>query len=398
MEKAVGIVSEFNPFHSGHAALFSEIKKVFPQKGLVCVMSGNFVQRGSFAIQEKYSRAKCAVLAGADLVLEIPFPFSSLSSESFSSAAVFLLHKIGICSTLAFGSEISEKSELSLAAERFAGTEFQKELSAFLSNHPEIGYPAGREEVYQKLYGPSAVFSSPNASLAVQYLSAAKKMGFQADFYPVPRKGEGYSSLSEKGEHLSATAIRKMLFQGQFPRPYLSEATLREIESERASGRFPVSEEALYSVLQYQIQTKSREELLEYYGQGAVCDRAKRFAPECASWEELISKIKNASITDSRIRRSLLALLLSVPRGAENELPSYSMVLAANESGRKMLSSIKESGAFPVFTKPAHAKKAQSEAVRNQFAAAELADRVYQMAFPKPQKGAYFLKKSPYIE
>lgn len=397
MEKAVGIVSEFNPFHSGHAALFSEVKKAFPQKGLVCVMSGNFVQRGSFAIEEKYSRAKCAVMAGADLVLELPFPFSSLSSESFASSAIFILQNIGICDTLAFGTEIADSEELNLAAERLAGTDFQESLSEFLSSHPEIGYPKGRENVYQKLYGATEIFSSPNASLAVQYLSAAKKMGFEADFYPVSRKGEGYSSLSEFGEHLSATAIRKMLLEGDVPSPYLSEQTLLEISSEKAAGRFPVSEEALFSVLQYQIQTKSREELSEYYGLSAICDRAKRFAPECTSWEELILKIKNSSVTDSRIRRALLALLLSVPRFAEEEKPSYTIVLAANARGRKMLAEIKESGAFPVFTKPAHAKKAESEAVQNQFSRAALADSIYQMAFPRAQKGAYFLKKSPYI-
>ncbi len=398
MEKAIGIVSEFNPFHSGHQYLLSEVKKAFPQKGLVCIMSGNFVQRGSFAIQEKYSRAKCAVLAGADLVLELPFPFSSLSSETFSSSAISILHRIGICSHLAFGTEIDEKKELRLAAERILETKFQSELQNYLSSHPQIGFPKGREEVYQKMYGESKIFSSPNASLAVQYLAAAKKEGFEIDFYPVSRKGEGYSSLSQEGEHLSATAIRKMILQGDSPSAYLSPETISEMESERKEGRFPVSEESLYPILQYQIQTKSREELSEYYALAAVCDRVKRFAPESNSWEELIQKTKDASVTDSRIRRALLSLLLSIPRFAEKEVPAYSMVLAASAKGREMLSEIKEFGSIPVFTKPAHAKKSESEEVQKQFLAAKLSDDIYQMAFKVPQKAAYFLKKSPYIE
>lgn len=397
MGKAVGIVCEFNPFHCGHAYLIEKVKQKYPDHGIVCVMSGNFVQRGDFAIMEKYSRAKCALLGGADLVLEMPFPFSCLSAESFANAGVQILNKIGICDTLAFGTEISDLSSLSLCAEHLSSDEFGAALKTYFSRHPGAGYPAAREAVYTDLYGDTPILSKPNASLAVNYLLAAKKQNASFDFYPVSRKGEGFHSLNKEGEFLSATALRRCVWEGESLSGKLPDYTEAEILSEGDAGRFPVSMEKLSSVLLYLLKTKGRKELSAVYGFSALCDRAVRYCGECRSVSELVERIKNPSFTDSRIRRGLLALLLQIPRYAERETVSYTTLLASSPRGRELLGEIKDRGSIPVFTKPAHALRSENTDVCRQASRAYLADEIYAMAFPEKQTDGFFVKKMPHI-
>ena len=397
MEKAVGIICEFNPFHFGHAHLFSEVKKAFPDKGIVCVMSGNFVQRGSFAIQEKYSSAKAAVAMGADLVLELPFPFSSLSAEGFASSAISILRRIGICDTLAFGSEMDDAKALLTCAENLFSPEFQKAFSKALEENKGVGYPALRETVYGQLFGNTKILSSPNASLGIEYLLASLSQNAAFSPFVIKRKGEGFSSMETKGEYLSATALRSMIKNGESLEGSVPEPVFSTINEEIAGGRFPVFTEKLSPVLFYLLKTKSRKELTSIYGFSSLCDRAKRFAGECDDIEELVEKMKNATFTDSRIRRGLLALLCGTPRYVEKESPKYSMVLAANEKGREMLSEMKKLSLIPTFTKPAHALRYDDIDVKKQFSRAALSDEIYAMAFPKNQGEGFFLKKGPAI-
>ncbi len=398
MEKAVGIISEFNPFHFGHAYLIEQVRRAFPDHGIICVMSGNFVQRGSFAIQEKYSRALCAMHGGADLVLELPFPFSSLSAESFASAGVSILSRLGVCDTIAFGTEYDDPRLLSECAENLLSEKFELALKAYFTKHPGAGYPLAREAVYNELFGACPALSQPNATLAINYLLAIKKQKAAITPYPIQRKGEGFHSLNTAGEFLSATALRNCVGEGESLKGKVPEETFLEIEREIAAGRFPVSMEKLAPVLFYLLKTKSRKELSSIYGFSALCDRAVRYCGECETVEELVKRIKNPSFTDSRIRRGLLALLLQIPRFAEKEEPSYTTLLASTARGRALLSEIKEKGSIPVFTKPAHALRCDDLGVQRQASRAYLADEIYAMAVPEKQRDGYFIKKMPHID
>ncbi len=397
MEKAIGIICEFNPFHFGHAYLLQKVREAFPNHGIVCVMSGNFVQRGSFAIQEKYSRSFCAMQSGADIVLEMPFPFACLSAESFASAGIQILAGLGICDTLAFGTEFANIKALSDCAKNLASLEFESALKDYFSHHPGAGYPAAREAVYTKLYGTFPALSLPNASLGVNYILASERQKANFSFFPVERKGEGFHSLKKEGEFLSATAIRNCIWEQESLAGIVPEVTLSEMAVEKEAGRFPVSIESLASVLFYLIKTKSRKELSSVYGFSALCDRAVRYCGECKTVEELVDKIKNPSFTDSRIRRGLLALLLQIPRHAEKENVAYTTLLASTSRGRELLGVIKEKGTIPIFTKPAHALRSEDIAVQRQASKAFLADEIYAMAFPEKQKDGFFIKKMPHI-
>lgn len=393
MEKCVGIVCEFNPFHKGHAYLIERVRFQFPEKGIVCIMSGNFVQRGSLAIQEKYSRAACAVSAGVDLVLELPAPFSCLSAEGFAQSAIHILLQSGLCDTLAFGCENDDEARLCLVADRIASEQFQSRLNDFLSSHRGIGYPAAREEVYKELYEVEPLLSLPNASLALEYLQALKKHGAKLGLYPVLRKGADFHSFEEKDGLASATALRKRIKDEEGFSNLVTPFAFDEMKKEKTAGRFPVFDEALSPIIFYLLKVKSRKELSEIYGLASLCDRARRAASCAETLDDLVTAMKTAHLTDSRIRRSLLALLLGTPRYVEKEKPAYTMLLAASERGKTLLS--ERVGDFPIFAKPAHALRSKDNDILRQASRAALADEIYVSAFPKKHDSGFFVKKMP---
>lgn len=393
MEKCVGIVCEFNPFHKGHAYLIEQVRARFPQKGIVCVMSGNFVQRGSVAIQEKYSRAACAVSAGADLVLELPPPFSCLSAEGFAQSAIHIILQSGFCDTLSFGCETDDEAHLCLVADRLASEKLQGSLNDYLTEYRGIGFPAARETVYKELFGEEPLLSLPNASLALEYLVALKKQGRTLSPFPILRKGAGFHCLHEKDGFASATALRLHLKDGKDISALVPPFVLREMKKEREEGRFPVHDDAFTPILLYLLKVKSRKELSEIYGLAPLCDRARRAASGAKTLDDLVIAMKTAHLTDSRIRRSLLALLLGTPRYVEKEKPAYTILLAASERGKALLGERK--GDFPIFTKPAHALRSKKIDVLRQASRAALADEIYVSAFPKKHDDGFFVKRMP---
>ena len=267
---AVGIICEFNPFHKGHAYLLEQVRSAFPEKAILCLMSGNFVQRGSIAIQEKYSRARAALEGGADLVLELPFPFSSLSAEAFAGSSVSILSRLGVCDTIAFGSEVDSVEELSLCASRLSDPSFSAAMKAYQAEHKGVGYPSARQSVYEEKYGKEPILSSANASLAVEYLLAIRRENAPIRPYAILRKGEGIRSERTDVSFASATAVRRMILEGSDPAYLLPKATLDEMAKDRERGCFPVDMEALSQIIFYLLKTRSPKELSELYGFSAL--------------------------------------------------------------------------------------------------------------------------------
>ena len=166
--KTVATICEYNPFHRGHEYHLSEIKRQFGEDiAVIAIMSGNYTQRGEIAIADKYLRAECAVRAGVNLVLELPFPHSSSSAEFFASAGVKIADSIGVVDYLSFGSEIGDISLLSDIAQDMSSDEYKAALSNFIldDKNAAVGYPRACECVYEALYNKklsSGVFSPNN--------------------------------------------------------------------------------------------------------------------------------------------------------------------------------------------------------------------------------------------
>lgn len=347
-----GIVCEFNPFHRGHQYLLDEARRRGAER-IVCVMSGNTLERGDFAVADAFARAEAAVRCGADLVLELPFPWCSGSAEQFSRGAITVLESF--CDTVIFGSECGDLLLLQRAAKIASGEDFREEYRTRLS----FGAPAA--EAYFSLLGEHGVGTlGSNDLLGIEYLRAAHDLGAELSFVTVRREGAGYLQKTMSGEkYPSATAIRHLWSEGRFEEAdtYLPDASAKVFARERESGKW-ISGEALDRVVLSYFRLRDGEEFSEVAGaEGGLANRICEAAKSSATLDELLEKIKTKRYTDARLRRQILFCLAGVTSEHLSSLPVYTTLLAASESGRKLLSETRKSEKFPIITNLSDAPK-----------------------------------------
>ncbi len=374
MEKALGIICEYNPFHAGHARQLSEARARFGEKPIVLLLSGNFVQRAEAAVCDVYRRAVAALSAGADLVLLLPFPYSTLGAQGYARSAVSVLHRLGAVDTLVFGAEEEKTASLHAVADALASEEFEALFSAALSADARASYAHLRAETLGKLV-PDApkLLKKPNNILAVEYLAAIRRGNF--DLFPVvlPRSAEP-----------SATALRARLAAGE------------------ALSTDDVPSEALLDALNGADlpQNKLEEILLCALRAGLSCPelsvlgaRVENHARRARNFSEFVVSTKTRKITSARVRRGVLHAYFGVEEGELPEVP-YTVLLGANEKGRAVLSFIYNKGQIPVFTKPSAPLKATGDLLKIGKLQAK-ADSVYAALLGK--EGDFFLKQGPKI-
>lgn len=375
MEKAVGIVCEYNPLHAGHAAQLSSVRARFPEKPIVLVMSGNFVQRAEAALTDCYTRARAALECGADLVLLLPFPYSTFGAQGYASSALDLLSRLGVVDTLAFGAEDADVALLKKCAKALCSAEFEALLSRCLAEDPRAAYAHVRAEALSKFVcGADELLKKPNNILSLEYLSAIEREGYDLAPCILPR-----AALP------SATALRKRFAEGE-------SLTASNVPSPSLLEK--LSEQSVLP------QTELAKLLLSALRAGLACPelaslgaRIADAARRARDFEEFVSLAKTRKITAARIRRGVLHAYFGV---TEQETPSvpYTILLGANEKGRAVLSFIYNIGQIPVFTKPSAPAKEGGE-VAALFDVHARADSVY--AGLLGLEGAFFLKQSPEI-
>ncbi len=306
----LGIICEFNPFHQGHKYLIDSIK-TNENDNVICAMSGNFVQRGEFAVYDKYKRAKTALENGADLIIEIPSVCSTLSAQGFAKAGVKILESTGICDALAFGAECDDiDSLLKVAKEiRERDSEIKEELKKGIS------YPAARQNIIN-----SPILNSPNNILAVEYLTYNTLTPIA-----VKRIGKGHNS---DDEIYSASQIRKKL-------------------SDESISSMKNCEKAIL----YKLRTMTAKDFAEIddVGEGLE-NRIVEAVRNSASLDEIYDKIKTKRYTHSRIRRIILRSYLGITKNISKN-PAYLHVLGFNDNGRQLLSKMKKTSDLPIITK-----------------------------------------------
>lgn len=327
MIKISAVICELNPFHKGHAHVLSAAKE--NSDTVIAVMSGNFVQRGECAVYDKYKRARAAIEGGADLCVELPFPFSSSSAEYFSEAGVRIAESL-FATDLWFGSECADLNALLRAAEILNGAESKKTGRAAENRAETI--KSGFSSV------PESILSSPNDILAVEYCRRAT-----VSLHPVKRiPGE------------SAGAIREKL--------YLSDS--RAVKPER-----------LTELEFHHFRTlKAPPQTAECTGGvgGRLCN-ASVITNDFRKWLELAATKR---YTNSRLKRAALFALCSVLTEDIKEGVRFTRVLSANEKGRRYLSSIRKCCDFPVVTNPSDRFSLSGTAL-SQYNAADFADKLY---------------------
>lgn len=390
-----GIICEFNPFHAGHKYLFDKARE-FGAKNIVCAMSGNAVQRGEFAFIDKYSRARGALQNGADLVLELPFPWSSASAEYFAMAGIKAL--VPYCDAIIFGSECGNIEILYSAAEKALTSEFCDEFE----RRKKSGEGAAAA-YFDLLQENLSIKLSSNDILGIEYIKAAKKIGAGLKFYTVRRMGGSYRDNNIcDGKIPSASAIRGVFQNGDTEsflklQPYTEDIVKNELNKGLITD-FKLLERAY---LMY-FRLSDASELSNYAeAEGGVAERICAAARENADFESFWQAVKTKRYTDAKLNRAMLFCITKVKRELLLQAPEYLYLLAANENGRKLLATVKKSGddkdnkdnkSIFIVTKPADVPRNSP-----QFLAEERLNAVFSLAMTNalPMGDAY--KKNAFV-
>ena len=380
--KAVGLVTEYNPFHNGHLYHLNKAMELTGADISVAVMSGNFVQRGEPAVLDKYTRASMALNSGVNLVVELPVNYAVSSAESFAAGALKVLDYIK-ADSIAFGSESGDIERLSKLAHILCDNEdvLYKEISKYTANG--ISYAAARQKVVEKLMDKdtAAMLTSSNNILAVEYLKAIIKNNYAIKPYTVQRQGDAYNDTDIRSDYASATALRGNLKTDNISKYIPVKAGL--ILSSNTNYIYPDDiTEALFTrlldilfasnydknvfienVMQY--PDVSKEIAGRLYK--SAMDMITRTVPQWAgskydgafSFGSLCEHIKTKEVPLSRIKRALVRITLGLDKKHMEKYDNspYIRVLGFDKKGQEYLSYIRKTVEVPLITKTADYKE-----------------------------------------
>ena len=368
--KVVGIVTEYNPFHNGHAYQIKELREKTNADYVIVAMSGNFLQRGTPALCDKYSRAHMALLNGADLVLEIPTLWATASAEYFACGGVHTLASTGILTHLGFGAE-SESLETLQQVANILKSE-PEVYRKVLSNSIRAGnpFPVARNTALVATLPQipqeelDSTIGSPNNILAIEYL---KTLPYHIEPVLIPRKGAGYHDTTIDTEFASASAIREALL-GETPleqmdfiehaMPADAFAILKDLFDKGAL----IESNDISDVLGYCLLCLSHKG----YDSFADCtvylsNKIRKHLNEYVTFEDFVMTLKSKDLTHSRISRCLLHILLNIKQtdyytGKGAGYAPYLRVLGFRKEASPLMAKMNEKALVPIITKVADAK------------------------------------------
>lgn len=352
--RAVGLITEYNPFHNGHLHHLRESRRAAEAEVAVAVMSGHFLQRGEPALVDKWRRAEMALRSGVDLVVELPFPFACQSAPHFALGAVQCLDGMGGVSALCFGSEAGDLAPLQRCATLLGKR--CPELTAGIAAKLREGfhYPAARAALVAELADEpelEEVLRTPNNILALEYLQALRFSGSPMKPLTISRLGAGYHDSEASGGIASATGIRRRIAEGRPVAAYLppeSEALLHD-----AFGTGQAADPDLLHRLMLGQIFRGREALQTICQVEQGLDRRLADAAlESTGWEDLVDRVKVRQLTRTRVQRILCYVLNDVSRSLMDECleagPRYLHLLGCSEKGRRFLAATRKQRSLPV--------------------------------------------------
>ncbi len=378
--QAVGIICEYNPLHAGHAYLLKRAREAGGT--VICLMSGNFVQRGEAAVLPPHVRAEMALAAGADLVLELPFPYACGSARYFATAGVRALAGVG-CDALTFGSETADRDALLGGAKRLNDADFAAD---FDTRTPETGDAAAHF---------AALGDTPAANdiLALEYTRAILAEGLPLEILPVLREGAPYHETELGTGYPSATALRQKLAEGADISPFIP-PVLGDIWQNALKAYGGTADTArLGTALLARLRAGNLPEDIADLGGGLLAHLAKA-AYRATSYEELCREAATKRYTNGRLRRAMLYLLAGVTREDLLCAPAYLRVLGANEQGREYLAKTRKNRTVPVVTKTGELDLTVCRVAR-QHALEDVAHALYALCLPQRALPAALASKPP---
>ena len=350
MNKVVGIIAEYNPFHNGHSYHIQNTKALTGADLVVSIMTGNFTQRGNTSVVDKWEKTKMALNGGADLVIELPTIYSISSAENFANGAVKILKTLGIVDSISFGMEADDISTLNNIANVLyvEPTEYKAILDHELSKGNS--FPKARENALMMYLNDikryANVLKGSNNILAIEYLKALKKQ--KSNLVPIGVKREKvyYNSTKIIDEYASATGIRNLLLHNQLEevRKVVPAKTYSLLLNNIRQGTYVLDITAYNNEIIYKLRTMTVKEIanlpdvsegLEYL--------IKDASNKTNNLIELINKVKSKRYTQTRVQRILLYALLGITKKdmeISKKMTPYIRVLGCSENGKMLLSQI----------------------------------------------------------
>ena len=374
----IAVITEYNPFHMGHKYQLCEVRRAYPNACITAIMGGIFSQRGEPYIASPYTRGEAAVLCGADLVLELPFPFSSAPASVFARAGVEIAAKIG-ADILAFGSECGDIDTLKTMLSRL---DSDKMRDAVKNESPSIGKTREYANAYKRLYGEECA-DLPNDILAIEYLRAIKRGGYDITPFTIKRIG---SFKGGNDGFASATSLRH---------------DFDAFGADALSGKVPTAAEELYrrEFFGSDIENLASAVILKLYECGediafssdGLLNHIKAASLTAQSIKEVQKAAATKRYTDAEISRCILYSLLNVTRADMEKEVLYTRLFAANARGREILNQLSK---IEIVTKPSATEKL-SAAARAQYEKTFLAERAFALCLNEKYE---FTKQMPRIK
>lgn len=358
-----GIITEYNPFHNGHKLHLETAKRLCKSDGIVCIMSGNFVQRGEAAILDKWTRAEMAIKNGVDLVIELPTHYALSSAENFAYGSVFILDKLNCINNLFFGSELGSISPLENIANilTFENEQFKENLKYSLDLG--LSYAKSRENALvstleNNLPNIKDIISSSNNILGIEYIKAILKLNSNIKPKTFKREGSNYNDTTINSVYASATSIRKALKNhNDFDSlsnylPYESIELLQKNLCKIDNINF---EDKIFDFLKFKLLTNCTNfNNLKDINEGLNNKLIKEII-SCNNLNEYILRCKSKRYTYTKISRIMTKLFIGYDAFNEVDLNSpsniYCRVLGFNSKGREILKTIKKSSDINIITK-----------------------------------------------
>ena len=330
--RTAGIICEYNPFHLGHQKQIRLTRALLGEDtGILCLMSGNYVQRGEPAVFDKWSRAEMAVRGGADLILELPITTAINAGGYFASGAVGYMDALGGIDFLSFGSECGDLHKLKATAELLLSPQFEEEVAKALETG--VSYAAARSKALSALGGDGGVLESANNALGVDYLRALMKLGSTIKPITVPRD----MAL------LSASAIRDGMGEENWTEHIPKESMSDSLTEHTLKN----GERAILGILRTLPQ--SAYETMAFGSEG-LWSKFMKAARKGSAVEEILMATKSKRYAYSRLRRMLMCLVLGLGEREMTLESPYLRVLAFNDRGRQLLRQLGETSALPLIS------------------------------------------------
>ena len=389
------IASEYNPFHNGHQHHIEETRKSGADN-VICIMSGNFVQRGSIAVAEKHIRAKAAILSGADLVIELPLKYAISTASYFAEGFIKTAKATGLSGVISFGAKDSLETLIQVKNIIFS---YEAEEFSTKCISEGISYPKAKS-LYLEKYGSLALseaLSDANNVLALEYLRAKDNYFPEADAVAIERKGTAHDSDDICGNITSAGNIRRILYNEISENDYINriyeiqklvpEAFFSELLPAYSAGAFPASTENFELIQFARLLSLTKDDFLKINNvTGGLENRIIEGLSRCNNVNELCDFVKSKVFTHSRLRQIMLSACLGITKEHLDAPLQYIRVLAFNDKGRALLNTMRKSACVPVITNISQADTNNSLTAID-VRADILAGKLFNLSLPCPLQG-----------